>query len=87
MDKLKEEIGLLKLVFGLVFIPWVSLLGWLGGQVVKDLPRKFDLEAILRKLEVTSSDSQVVLALLVWSGMSIFLLSCLLEIRRKIDEL
>lgn len=84
MDKLKEEIGLLKLIFGLVFIPWISLLGWLSGQVAQDVPLKIDLETMSRILDIIGSFEVV---LLVVFGMSIFLLVCLLEIRRKIDKL
>lgn len=83
MDRLKEEIGLLKLMFGLVFIPWISLLGWLSGQVVH-IPLKIDLETMSLILDIIWSFEVV---LLVVFGMSIFLLVCLLEIRRKIDEL
>ena len=83
-DKLKEEIGLLKLLFGLVFIPWISLLGWLSGKVIEGDPLKLDLETIFRILDVIWSFEVV---LLVVFSMSVFLLICLMEIRRKIDEL
>lgn len=90
MDKLKEEIGLLKLIFALVFIPFVSLMGWLFDQVAENLPRNTsdnDWRMIWKAFQDIGSD---VLGLLALAGVSLtglFLLSCLVEIRFRINQL
>ena len=90
MDKLREEIGLLKLIFGLVFIPFVSLTGWLFGQVAENLPRNIsdiDWRTICKAFVDIGSDVPGFLALAGVSATGFFLLLCLVEIRLRINAL